>query len=140
MKVARMVLFSVALIVVLLFVAVPTTASADELIWKTTGVHFDRHTLVIRGYFTNQTAEVVDRINSFEARVKLQRHGEWQESASRTFDGFDVFIKPGGAFEYTFRIHDVERRSFDDYRVRWHVSYHWHKHHHDEYHEHHNEW
>ena len=140
MRMAWKVLFLSTLIGVVVLLAVPTIATADELTWETTDVHFDGDVLVIHGNFTNHTDEVVDRINSFGATVKLKRHDDWHEVASRTFDSFDLFLKPGESHQHTFRMHDVEKRHFDDFKVRWRVSYHWHKHHHDEYHEHHNDW
>jgi len=141
MEVGRNVPIAAALIVGLVFVARPTAARAEEVTWTTTNVHFDDDdVLVIQGHFTNEKDEAVDRINSFEPHVKLKRHDEWHEVASATFEDIELFIRPGRSVEHTFRIHRVEHRHFEAWKVWWRVAYHLHRHHHDEHHEHHNDW
>ena len=136
MKVTYRFLLSLVVLLGLAFLALPANAGAGELTWTTKEVHFEGDTLVIRGHFTNETSETVDRVNSFEAHARLRRHGEWSEHASGTFEDINVHIRPGDTMRYTFRIHDVEEHHFDEWRVRWKVSYHWHRHHGDERHWH----
>lgn len=99
--------------------------NAGELTWTTEDVHFDGYVLVIRGYFTNQTYSVVDRIREFKVSVHLRRHDEWREHASATFDDLDIVVRPDHRVYHTFRIQGVEPRRFDEANVRWTVSYHW---------------
>ena len=115
-------------------------AYADQLDWKTERVYFKGETLILEGTFYNDTSNTVDHVNEFRARVKLLRHDEWRQIASATFKDIDIYIRPGGSKNFTFRIHDVEPRRIEKWKVNTWMEYHFLNRHRDERQRHHRDW
>lgn len=115
-------------------------ALAERLNWETESVYFKNQFLIVEGSFFNDTPTAVDRIFEFRARVMMQRHGEWRQIATATFNDINIFIRPGESKRHTFRITGVRPRHIEKWKVSIWMEYHFLNRHHGERHRHHRDW
>ncbi|HMK66202.1 MAG TPA: hypothetical protein VK564_10430 [Thermodesulfobacteriota bacterium] len=129
----------IVLILIALFTLISTASADQQLRWKTERVYFKGDTLHVEGFFHNDTPYLIDHVNEFRARVKRLHHDDWQQIASATFRDIDIVIRPEGTKPFTFRIHEVEPRHIEKWKVDTWMEYHY-QHKRDQRYRHHENW
>ncbi|MGD0280848.1 MAG: hypothetical protein ABSB95_00635 [Dissulfurispiraceae bacterium] len=129
MKGYQRILIMSAIIFCLMLPAIQSTALAGQLDWTTQDVYFRHHVLFIKGFFTNNSHDVITHINTFNVHVKFLRGSDWHEYAASTFEDLDVRIRPHDSLNWTFKIIKVDPEHFDKYDVQWDVNFDYHERH-----------
>ena len=130
----------VSLAIIFLLLTLISSASADQLHWKTEKVYFRGDVLYLEGKFLNDTPNIVDHVNEFRARVRRLHDDDWQQVTSATFRDLDIRIRPGAIKPFIFRIHEVEPRPIKKWKVNTWMEYHYLNHHRDERQRHERDW
>lgn len=106
---------------------VPTAEAAANLQWNSTNVYFnDNGRLIIEGYFVNAGDTTVDYVNRIDFSVDVRNYGGDSWRLANFFVGDqNVYLRPGERADWTFWFDDASYTTFDQWKVRWHVDYHW---------------
>ena len=88
----------------------PAHADAAELDWHTTKVYYPMtenglsHTLVIEGYFQNNTDKYIKHINDITLTAYITGQNGELDTVKSTFGNFDKMMSPWGTSKHRFRI------------------------------------
>lgn len=108
---------------------VPITNASElygNLNYKVENVYYEGDTLVVFGYWLNETNKYILSTNWVKMNVYTWNGSFWEIIASGSFTASDyLHIAPGKSKYWTYKIYDSPRKSLNRWWVQTQVNFNW---------------